>query len=108
VGSLLTMLGVCAMIDDRGENFLMVGGPILALYIFRALKEEAKLAGRFPAQWQVYAQRVPRILPRQWPKNPFRGWSWRQWAYNREYRFVAAMVLGLAVLQLWHLHPDWH
>jgi protein-S-isoprenylcysteine O-methyltransferase Ste14 len=102
VGSFMTMVGICTLINDE-ENIWFVAGPILALFVLRALHEESVMAKRFPAKWPDYARQVPRFLPRRWPPNAFTFWSWEQWLRNHEYRMVGAVSLGLVAMQAWYL-----
>lgn len=101
IGSYLMMLGFCTLIDDA-ENIWFVLGPILALYVYRALGEERLLAEKFGQLWDRYAQSVPRFLPRSLPRDPFGVWNWHQWVRNGEYNAVTAVALGLVALQIWH------
>jgi protein-S-isoprenylcysteine O-methyltransferase Ste14 len=101
IGSLLMMLGFCTLVDDA-ENIWFVLGPILLLYILRALHEEKIISADFPDQWPAYAQQVPRFIPRRLPTNMFGDWRLSQWIKNREYQAVSAVLLGLAAVQVWH------
>jgi protein-S-isoprenylcysteine O-methyltransferase Ste14 len=101
IGSFMMMLGFCQLIDDA-KNIWFVVGPVLALYIYRALQEEKFLAMTFPKQWPEFARRVPRIFPRRLPKHLFAAWNIKQWINNREYQAVSAALLGLVALQVWH------
>ena len=96
------MMMVCfwQLIDDR-ENIWFVMGPMLALYIYRAITEEKFLAAAFPDQWDDFAKKVPRFIPRRLPKQLFSTWDARQWICNREYNAVSAVLLGLMALQIW-------
>jgi protein-S-isoprenylcysteine O-methyltransferase Ste14 len=100
IGSFMMMVGFCQLIDDS-ENIWFVMGPVLALYIYRAIHEEKFLAGAFPDQWTEFARKVPRFFPRRLPKQLFSTWSFKQWINNREYQAVSAVVLGLVALQVW-------
>jgi protein-S-isoprenylcysteine O-methyltransferase Ste14 len=102
IGSLMMMLGFCALVDDA-ENVWFVLGPILLLYMFRALDEEKSIAAAFPDEWPAYARRVPRFIPRRLPTKMLAEWSWAQWRKNREYQAVGAVLLGLAAVQVWHV-----
>jgi protein-S-isoprenylcysteine O-methyltransferase Ste14 len=102
IGSLLMMLGFCALVNDAG-NIWFVLGPILLLYILRAVHEEKKISAMFPTQWPAYAQRVPRFIPRRMPTEMFTDWSLSQWIVNREYQAVSAVLLGLVAVQVWHM-----
>lgn len=99
-GSFMMMVGFCQLIDDT-ENIWFVVGPILALYIYRAINEEKFLADKFPNQWEDFARKVPRFFPRRLPKQLFSTWDLKQWIHNREYQAVSAVVLGLIALQIW-------
>lgn len=102
IGSFMMMLGFCFLVDDR-ENIWFVLGPILMLYILRALHEEKQIAATFPDQWPGYVQKVPRFIPRRLPTELFADWNFSQWMKNREYQAFFAVLLGLAALQFWHL-----
>jgi protein-S-isoprenylcysteine O-methyltransferase Ste14 len=99
-GSFMMMVGFCQLIDDA-ENIWFVVGPVLALYIYRALHEEKFLAAAFPDQWAEFARKVPRFFPRRLPTRLFSSWDVRQWLRNREYQAVSAVLLGLVALQIW-------
>lgn len=102
IGSLFMMLGFCTLVDDA-ENIYFVLGPILLLYILRAVHEEKTISAAFPDQWPAYAQKVPRFIPRRVPTEMFANWSLSQWLINREYQAVSAVLLGLVAVQVWHL-----
>ena len=99
-GSFMMMLGFCQLIDDA-ENIWFVLGPVLALYIYRAIQEERFLAGKFPDQWTEFAGKVPRFFPRRVPMHAFSTWRLSQWIKNREYQAVGAVLLGLIAIQIW-------
>jgi len=99
-GSLCLMLGFCSLIDDP-ENIVFILGPMLLMYIVRAIHEEKSLATLFPDEWSDYIRQVPRFLPRRLPTAIFADWSWEQWQKNREYQAVVAVLLGLAGVQVW-------
>jgi protein-S-isoprenylcysteine O-methyltransferase Ste14 len=101
IGSFMMMVGFCQLIDDA-ENIWFVVGPVLALYIYRALHEEKFLAAEFPDQWTEFARKVPRFVPRRLPKQLFSTWDINQWINNREYQAVSAVAVGLIALQIWH------
>jgi protein-S-isoprenylcysteine O-methyltransferase Ste14 len=100
IGSFMMMLGFCQLVDDA-ENIWFVVGPVLALYIYRAIHEEKFLAAKFPDQWTEFARKVPRFFPRRLPKQLFATWNYKQWLNNREYQAVSAVLLGLVALQIW-------
>jgi len=103
IGSFMMMIGFCLLIDDR-ENIYFVLGPVLAMYLARALNEEKTLAAAFPDQWDDFARKVPRLIPRRLPKDLFSSWTLRQWLNNREYQAVSAVLLGLVGLQIWQMY----
>ena len=102
IGSFFMMLGFCALVNDE-ENIWFVLGPILLLYIFRALHEEKSISAAFPEQWPAYAKKVPRFIPKRLPTQMFANWNLSQWLKNREYQAVSAVLLGLVAVQVWHL-----
>lgn len=102
VGSYLMMVGFCLLVGDR-ENLWVVFGPILFLYILRAVSEEKYLAKLFPEQWPEFIRRVPRFIPRRLPTATFDDWSLKQWLKNREYNALGAALLGLVAIQAWHI-----
>ena len=102
IGSFFMMLGFCFLVDDR-ENIWFVLGPILMLYVLRALHEEKQIAAWFPDQWPAYIKEVPRFIPRRLPTEMFTDWNFSQWTKNREYQAFFAVLFGLVALQVWHL-----
>jgi protein-S-isoprenylcysteine O-methyltransferase Ste14 len=102
IGSFMMMVGFCQLIGDA-ENIWFVVGPVLALYIYRALHEEKFLAAAFPDQWSEFARKVPRFFPRRLPKQAFSTWNVKQWFHNGEYQAVSAVLLGLVALQIWQI-----
>jgi protein-S-isoprenylcysteine O-methyltransferase Ste14 len=100
IGSFMMMLGFCQLVDDE-ENIWFVVGPVLAMYIYRAIHEEKFLAAKFPDQWTEFARKVPRFFPHRLPKQFFATWNLKQWLKNREYQAVSAVLLGLVALQIW-------
>src|SRR6476659_3196382 len=88
IGSFMMMVGFCQLIDDA-ENIWFVVGPMLALYVYRALTEEKTLQAAFPDQWAEFARNVPRFFPRRLPKDWFAAWAAKQWLKNREYQAVS-------------------
>ena len=99
IGSFMMMVGFCQLIDDA-ENIWFVVGPVLALYVYRAINEDKFLAAEFPDQWTDFARKVPRFFPRRFPKQLFSTWDLNQWIKNREYQAVSAVLLGLVALQI--------
>jgi protein-S-isoprenylcysteine O-methyltransferase Ste14 len=99
-GSLMMMVGFATLIDDP-ENIWLILGPVLAMYIMRAIHEECVLSAEFPCEWETYAESVPRFLPRRLTKSALAPWNLRQWSANHEYQAVSASILGLVALELW-------
>lgn len=102
IGSMFMMLGFCTLVGDR-ENIWFVLGPILFIYVLRALHEEKSLAATFPDQWPEFARKVPRFIPRRLPTQPFTDWRLAQWMKNREYQAFAAVLLGLVAVKVWQV-----
>ena len=101
VGSFLMMLGFCALIG-RPVNFLIILGPVLLIYIVKVRQEEVLLSTRFSRQWADYSRRTPRFLPRMRRVNLKAEWKFSQWLRHREYQALAASLLALAAIQVWH------
>lgn len=102
IGSMLMMIGFCTLVGDR-ENLWFVLGPILFIYVLRARHEEKSLAAAFPDQWPQFAKKVPRLIPRRLPTQPFINWEFAQWMKNREYQACVAVLLGLAAVKVWQV-----
>lgn len=102
IGSMFMMLGFCTLVGDQ-ENIWFVLGPILFIYVLRALHEEKSLAAAFPNKWPEYARKVPRFIPRRFPTQPFTDWRLAQWMKNREYQAFGAALLGLAAVKVWQV-----
>jgi protein-S-isoprenylcysteine O-methyltransferase Ste14 len=100
IGSFMMMIGFCQLIDDK-ESIWFVLGPMLALYVYHAIREERGLAAKFPDQWTEFSQKVPRFVPRHLPTQLFATWNLKQWIKNREYQAVSAVFFGLIALQIW-------
>ena len=96
----MMMVGFCELIDDA-ENIWFVLGPMLALYVYRAMHEEKFLAAAFPDQWTEFARQGSAILPAPLAEEALRDLGFKQWIKNREYQAVSAVVLGLIALQIW-------
>ena len=99
-GSLIMMIGFAALIDDP-ENIWIILGPMLGMYILRALHEERVLSRHFSSQWEEYAKVVPRFIPYRGSKHVLAPWSVTQWIRNREYRAVVAVAIGLMAIEAW-------
>lgn len=101
LGSFLMMLGFSVLIRDW-LAFWIVLGPLLAMYLNKVRQEERYLARIHPVEWPAYMQSTPRFFPEfnGWPS--LAGFSFRQWAINREYQALIASVVGLFALWCWH------
>jgi protein-S-isoprenylcysteine O-methyltransferase Ste14 len=99
-GSLMMMIGFAALIDDP-ENIWIILGPILGMYVLRAVREERVLSRHFSSQWEDYAKAVPRFIPYRGSKHVFAPWRMTQWITNREYQAVFAVALGLMAIEAW-------
>jgi protein-S-isoprenylcysteine O-methyltransferase Ste14 len=99
VGSFLMMLGFCALLNDLGDLWFILG-PVLLLYIIKVRQEERLLADLFPSQWPEYARATPRFFPRL---ARFEAADWRaaQWLRSREYRALGATIWALVAIKLW-------
>jgi protein-S-isoprenylcysteine O-methyltransferase Ste14 len=81
-----------------------IAAVLVALYfaIFYPLvmkREEGELRARYAADYDDYARRVPLFLPRLRGGSSARGgFSWAQYARNREYQALLGFLAGLALL----------
>jgi protein-S-isoprenylcysteine O-methyltransferase Ste14 len=84
----------------------LVASYYLALYPFLMRREEAELRARFGASYDEYAKRVPLFWPGRSQEGGCggTGFSFAQYARNREYRValgVAALLAALGALSIW-------
>ncbi|MCE9603937.1 MAG: hypothetical protein K8U03_03445 [Planctomycetia bacterium] len=86
LGSFAVMIGFCLMIGYT-HDFVVVCGPILAIYVFTVLNEERRLDEKYPQRWPTYAARTP-----------------RQWTKSREYQGLLWTVVGLIGFEVWRLY----
>ncbi len=101
IGSFLMMFAFCVLCRDW-PTLLFVAGPMALLYRLQVLFEERRLERLFPEQWPSYVQSTPRFLP-LWPRTPaWTGWTAYEWLRNREYRALAASLVGIGLIWLWH------
>jgi len=106
LGSIIIAIGFAIAARD-----LWVGLGIVILftliYVPVIRSEEAFLRGRF-AEFDDYAQRVPRLVPRTfWLAGLTRGFSSALYLQHREYNALigaAAMLAALVVRMLWFPH----
>ncbi|MGA2481914.1 MAG: methyltransferase [Candidatus Acidiferrales bacterium] len=65
-------------------------------------REERELRAHYGASFEKYAARVPLFFPRftaaRFAEPDGQGFSWKQYAKNREYRAAAGLVLVLGIL----------
>lgn len=102
LGSFTMALGACMIIGDA-ENYLLMLGVILLLYLPKIRFEETALAAKFGEQWRNYTARTSLLVPVPGARTWHRGWSARQWLHNKEYKALVASVAVLSLLQIWHL-----
>lgn len=102
IGSFLTAVGV-VMILGKVENYFMVAGVVLVLYLPKIRQEDAKLAEVFGEDWQAYLKTTSVLGPKRLPIKLRAGWSPSQWMRNREYRGFSGGLLCLLALFIWSL-----
>lgn len=102
LGSFSVMFGFCMLIG-HGFDFLVVCGPIAAIYIATVLNEEQRLDAKYSSRWREYAQRTPRFIPSRIFAFTPGDWSLEQWLKSREYQALISTVLGSIVLEAWRL-----
>lgn len=94
----LTVAAGLAIASRRWELGLLFALVFGLVYLPVVELEEQHLAKLFP-QFEEYARRVPRLVPRlaaaKDPRKPFR---WKTYLRNREYEALAGYVAGVAVL----------
>lgn len=100
LGSLAMMVGVCLLIDDYENLFIMLGF-VLIVYVPQVLSEERILAERFSAAWAAYAASTGRFIPRRIWCDVSSNWQFSQWMKNREYNALGATLVGLVLLKVW-------
>lgn len=102
LGSTLLGLGL-VVAADRWILAVLAALTLVLVYLPVIRTEEQFLAGRFGAEFEAYAARVPRLLPRLWPKPaPVGGagrFSFALYCRHREYRALLGF-LGLALVLL--------
>lgn len=100
-GSFLMMFGFCTLLSDL-TNFLFIVGPVLVIYIVKVRQEEKLLAATFPQEWPGYSRTTPRFFPRLKRVDVAAPWQFSQWLRHREYQALAATVLALVAMKVWH------
>lgn len=106
LGSIIIAIGFAIAARDL---FVAAGIVVLfaAIYVPVIRSEEAFLRGRF-AEYDDYARRVPRLLPRTlWLGGLTAGFSRELYLQHREYNaFIgaAAMLAALVVKMIWFSH----
>lgn len=77
----------------------LVGGYFVLFYSLVMRREEAELRARYGDAFHEYARRVPLFFPRLGGgAGGGGGFSWAQYARNREYQALLGFVAGLALL----------
>ncbi len=102
LGSALMMFGFCILIGE-GYNWLFICGPVAALYWMTIAKEETRISAQYPDRWPEYSAVTPRVIP--WRPDLYKHAPWTPeiWLRNREYQALAGGLLGLAVVEMFHL-----
>jgi protein-S-isoprenylcysteine O-methyltransferase Ste14 len=94
----LTVAAGLAMASRRWELGALFAAVFGLVYLPAVELEEQHLRSLFP-EFEEYAQRVPRLIPRfgtvRGPGRPFQGAVYRR---NREYEALAGYLAGVAVL----------
>lgn len=103
LGSFCVMIGFCMLIG-YAHDFLMVCGPIMAIYVFTVINEERRLDAKYTKRWRQYAGRTPRFLPWKLANFAHGPWSLDQWLRSREYQGLAWTLMGLIALETWRIH----
>ena len=103
LGSLLVLVGFTVLLNIEME-FVVVSGPLAAVYLVQVLHEERVLNERFGKSWARHCATVPRFLPRRLSAAPLATWQAQNWLGNREYRAFTAVLLGLLGMELWRLN----
>ena len=103
VGSFFMMFGFCALLNNPGDLWFILG-PVLLLYVVKVRQEERHLARIFPDDWPAYFATTPRFIPRLARTDLRADWRLSQWMHTREYRALAASALALVALQLWQAY----
>jgi protein-S-isoprenylcysteine O-methyltransferase Ste14 len=101
VGSFMMMFGFCTLIADP-ENFLVILGPVLLVYIVKVRQEERSLSVNFAEQWPAYFQQTPRFFPRLARTDLSADWKLSQWMRSREYQALFATIAALIAIKIWH------
>lgn len=105
LGSIVIAIGFAIAARDLWVAIVILA-LFAAIYVPVIRSEEAFLRGYFP-QYEAYARRVPRLLPRTvWLRGIAPGFSRELYLKHREYNAVigaAAMLAALVVKLLWFL-----
>lgn len=100
IGSFMMMIAFCLLCNDW-LTLAFVVGPMSFLYWLQVQSEEQKLSDIFVSQWDCYAKKTPRFIPTNFSRAAFSGWSTFEWFRNREYRAIAASLIGLLCIVVW-------
>jgi protein-S-isoprenylcysteine O-methyltransferase Ste14 len=101
LGSFSMMIGFCVLCRDI-PTLIFVVGPMAFLYWLQVRFEEERLYRMFSWQWERYAGQTPRFIPRTMRKEALGGWSLFEWLRNREYNAIAASLMGVVAIFVWH------
>ncbi len=99
VGSFLMMFGFATLLNDT-LSLIFVAGPMFVLYWSQVKVEEKYLAGRYPLDWENYANSTPRFIPYKYSSKWRSGWSKAQWLSNREYQAILGSLVGISGIAL--------
>lgn len=99
VGSFLVMAGMMTLLNFHLVSF-GVFIPLGVLYYLQIRSEETFLAKQYGKQWDYYASRVPRLLPRFHLHRALSSWRLAAWRKNREYRALCAVIVGVVTIEL--------
>lgn len=101
LGSLMVVLGVASVMEDR-LTLALGAGIALLIFTARIAQEERLLAERFSPAWDHWAARTGRILP-AFPLHYAPGaWSYQRWRRNREWWMWIKITLLLALIEAWN------
>lgn len=94
VGSFAMMYGFALIMSDW-LSIAFIAGPMFVLYYFQVLNEEKYLAALHPEKWAAYCKETSRFVSLRVNSKWRNGWSFAQWAHNREYQAILGAVIGI-------------
>jgi len=96
VGTLTVAAGF-VVASRRWELGVLFAAVFFLIYLPVVELEEQHLRGLFP-NFDDYARRVPKLVPRITPAGGQKKFRWSLYRYNREYEALGGFLAGLAVL----------